>query len=251
MNARVLSVLLVLTSLGLGAWLFLSHRQADAERQRLEAGLVAQSNQLVDVNLRLDEQRKVNASLETNLAQRIQENGLYSNKLTLVNAEFARLEAESKAAQEQARVELEKREKQIASLESEKGDLSKQMGDLGHQITSLEGRIQDTQRKLSAAEGNREFLQGELRRLMAEKADLERRLNDLAFLRDQVKRLKEELSVARRIEFIRKGLYGSDRKGAQLLQEGVRRPAAPTVDGSLNVEVHPDGRAIVQPPPQP
>lgn len=251
MNARVLSVLLVVVSAGLGAWLLTSQRQAEAERQRLQAGLAAQSNQLVDVHLRLDEQRKVNASLETNLVQRQQENGLYSNKLALVTAEFTRLEAESKAALEQARTELGRREKQIAALESEKGDLNKQMGDLGQQITSLEGRIQQTQRQLAAAEGNREFLQGELRRLMAEKADLERRLNDLAFLRDQVKRLKEELSVARRIEFIRKGLYGSDRKGAQLLQEGVRRPAAPTVDGSLKVEVHPDGRAEVQASPRP
>ena len=63
----------------------------------------------------------------------------------------------------------------------------------------------------------------------------------------QRKKLKEDLAVARRIEFIRKGLYGFDKKGGQLLQEGFRRPAplapAPAGGGSLDVEVRSDGGA--------
>ncbi len=44
---------------------------------------------------------------------------------------------------------------------------------------------------------------------MAEKAELERQFNDLAVLRAQVSKLKEELSVARRLEWIRQGLFAS------------------------------------------
>jgi len=61
----------------------------------------------------------------------------------------------------------------------------------------------DTERKLAASEGDREFLLAELKRLQAEKVDLERQFNDLALLRDQIRKLKDELSIASRLEWIR------------------------------------------------
>ena len=61
---------------------------------------------------------------------------------------------------------------------------------------------------------------------MAEKAELERQFNDLAVLRAQVSKLKEELSVARRLEWIRQGLFAStEQRGAQKLMQGLRRLA--------------------------
>jgi predicted nucleic acid-binding Zn-ribbon protein len=165
--------------------------------------------------------------------------------MSFVNAELARTEQEAREAAEKSKAELDKRDRQIAGLETEKDDLTKQMNALTGRITGLEGQIKETERKLSASEGDREGLRKELRRLVAEKAELEHKFQDLAVLREQVRKLKEDLAVARRIEFIRKGLYGFDKKGGQLLQEGVHRPtplAPPAPVGSgLDVEVRSDG----------
>jgi hypothetical protein len=89
---------------------------------------------------------------------------------------------------------------------------------------------------------------------MAEKAELERQFNDLAVMRAQVVMLKEKLTIARRLEWIRKGIFASSpQKGAERLMQ---KPAA-TSDAAqqskqssynLNVEVKADGTVRVIPP---
>jgi hypothetical protein len=115
-------------------------------------------------------------------------------------------------------------------------------------------QIADTQKRLTTSEGDKAFLEKELQRLITEKAELERQFNDLTVLRAQVAKLKEELSIARRLDWIRNGLFASsDQKGAQKLMQGLT-PAAtaqaklakPNYD--LNVEVTSDGSVRVIPP---
>ena len=72
-------------------------------------------------------------------------------------------------------------------------------------------------------------------------------------LRAQVSKLKEELNIARRIEWIRQGIFANaEQKGAQKLMQGVTAPqmqartAKPAYD--LNVEVNADGSVKVIPP---
>jgi hypothetical protein len=130
------------------------------------------------------------------------------------------------------------------------------MNELTNAIAGLEGRIAETQRKLAQSEGDREFLLKELKRLQAEKADLERKFNDLAVLREQVRALKEELSVARRLDWIRKGLYGQgDLKGGGLLQKGFSKPGTNAPKPGLDVELKTDGsvkiNATTNAPPAP
>jgi hypothetical protein len=88
---------------------------------------------------------------------------------------------------------------------------------------------------------------------MAEKAELERQFNDLAVLKEQVRKLKEEMSVARRLEWIRAGVFASaDQKGSQRLMSGPNsgapRIVANTNAYDLNVEVKSDGSIQVIPP---
>jgi hypothetical protein len=86
---------------------------------------------------------------------------------------------------------------------------------------------------------------------MAEKSELEKQFNDLTVLRAQVSKLKEELSVARRLEWIRQGLFASnDQKGAQKLMQGTAPSSAkaPKRSYDLNVEVSADGSVKVIPP---
>ena len=119
----------------------------------------------------------------------------------------------------------------------------------------MDDQIKDTQKKLESSEGDKAFLEKELQRLIAEKADLERKFNDLAVLKDQVKKLKEELDVSRRLEWIREGLYANqDQKGAQRLMQGAlaaaNKPVLSTNTYDLNVEVKSDGSVQVIKPIQ-
>ena len=251
MKSSVVAVLLALACIGVGAGWYVSHDKAEKNRIALEAERSRLSKDLVDTTAKLTEQVRVNANLETNLTQRVEELNTFSNKWTFVSTTLAKTESDAKAAAEAARAEIEKRDKQISGLEGEKDDLTKKMGELTGQIGSLEGQIKETQRKLAASEGDREALKKELKRLIAEKAELEKKFNDLAVLREQVRKLKEELSIARRLDFIRRGLYGFDKKGAQLINEGVRPPGPK--DGATNafplkVEVGTDGSSKIEAP---
>jgi chromosome segregation ATPase len=247
MNARIFAILLVVVCLGLGIGWYKTSQQADSDRRVASETQSGLSNNLVSTTAKLNEQLVVNASLNTNLDQRISELNLFSNKWTYVTSELTRTEAEARAAAEAARLEIEKRDKAIAGLEGEKDELTKKMGELTGQIGSLEAQIQETERKLAASEGDRELLKRELKRLLAEKAELERKFNDLAVLREQVRKLKEELSIARRLDFIRRGLYGFDKKGGQLMRDGIKSPSASTLTNyNLKVDVGTDGSVKAQ-----
>lgn len=115
-------------------------------------------------------------------------------------------------------------------------------------IQKLEGQLNDTTGKLNISEKNREFLIKELKRLQSEKAELERQLNSIDFLTEQVRRLKQETSVSGRLDIVRKGIYGFRRGGERMVFSNDRavRNLSRT-NYNLNVEVHEDGNAEVKP----
>jgi len=239
MSSKWIAVSLGLVCAGLGFGLYRTSDRAAAERKAALDLSATLSNRLVEVTQKIGEEQKVNSRLSTDLNAKVEELGVYSNRWTFVAAELNRTEADAKKAAAAAKVEIERRDKQIAGLENQRDELGKKMNELTGQIDSLSGQINETERKLAASEGDRAFLQGELRRLISEKADLERKFADLAVLREQVKKLKEELSIARRVDFIRRGLYGVDIKGgASLLQNGVKKPgpaaeSRPVLEGEI------------------
>lgn len=254
MNSKTLSIVLLVVSLGLGAGWFFTTRKAAEAQATATAAITGLTNQLVSTSFKLADQQKVNATLNSDLLEREKEIVGYSNRWTFVSTTLANTEAEAKAAAEAARAEIEKRDKQIQGLEGEKDALTQKMDGLTAEIGGLSTKIADTERKLATSEGDREQLQRELRRLLAEKAELERKFADLAVLRDQVRKLKEELSIAKRIDFIRRGLYGFEKKGGQVLADGIKVPAktnSAETNAQLNVEIGTDGSSKVNSPPPP
>jgi chromosome segregation ATPase len=254
MKNRIGFILLALICLGLGIVLLATRKQAEKRQAEDEARVEALSNKWVKTSNDLDEQRQVSAMLEKDIEKQKEAiadltNSLsrVSGQLTLVSGNLAQTEATLKSTEE----EVKKRDNRISELENQNQVLDKQALDLSTAMTNLTMQIADTQRKLSASEGDKAFLEKELKRLMAEKSELERQFNDLAVLRAQVSRLKEELSIARRIEWIRRGLFAStDEKGAQKLLTGLKEPAAatkPAGNYDLNVEVSSDGKVRVIP----
>ncbi|SRR5581483_456354 len=247
MKIKVALIVLVLVCLGLTLGLISRNKQAKETENKLTAQVDLLSNNWVTVSGQLDEQKQVNLKDEKDLADRRTEIAKLSNDLSQTSETLIKTEAELKAAME----ENAKRDAKIAELESQKEALDKQAVDLKTSIADLEGQITDTQKKLAASEGDKAFLEKELKRLMAEKAELERQFNDLAVLRAQVHKLKEELSIARRLEWIREGIFANaDMKGAQKLMQTASAtvPKQDTNKYDLNVEVNSDGSVKVIPP---
>jgi len=242
--ATVIIIIMVCISLVLGIALLRTQKQAEEQRHVDEESILLHSNQWVQTRVKLDEQSKVNFSLETNLTDRLTELKSVSNKLVDVSGNLAKVEAEVKAAQE----ELAKRDAKIAELANLLDDKDKKLDDLRTSITGLEGQIAETEKRLATSEGDRDFLSRELKRLQMEKAELERQFNDLAILREQVRKLKDELTITRRIEWIKRGIFGgTERKGGELLQRGMVAQPVRT-NYNLDVEIKRDGGAKIHAP---
>jgi septal ring factor EnvC (AmiA/AmiB activator) len=245
-------IVLAAVACALAVGFFVYHRQTVKQTGDHEARIVQLSNDVVQTSVKLSEQQKVNLSLETNIATKLaeiqartREADQLTNLLTTVTNNLNEARKELEEAQEK----IVKRDAKIADLEAEKAALDTKATALKLSIDDLEGRITLTQGKLAKSEGDKEFLLKELKRLQAEKAELERQFNDLAVLRAQVSKLKEELSIARRLEWIRKGLYGTPLKGGERLQAGFKTPTAPAkTNVDLNVEIKSTGGARIVPP---
>lgn len=223
-----------------------TRRHMTAQQQSNEIVIADFSNRWETTRRGLAEQKAVNETLETNLTDRARQLEQLRVEIAALNTDLARSRAETKTAQE----EIVKRDTQITSLESKNVDLTKQMGDLQNSIAGLEKQINETERKLAASEGNRAELLRNLKRLQDEKIVLEKQLNDLAFVRDQVRKLREELTVARRLDWIRRGIFQSSaRKGAEALADVKFREEPATSPGTpaLDVELKRTGEVTISP----
>lgn len=241
---KVVIVLLVLICAGLGFGLWKTNEKMSADRQAQEKLLAEAQSKLQSTETTLEEQRQVAAKLNEDLESRTTTLQLTSNEVEQLKATLSSTLAKASAEAEAAQQEISRKQEEIQQLEGRNANLSNRMQDLTGAITDLESQIADTERKLAASEGDREFLLAELKRMQAEKVDLERQFNDLALLRDQIRKLKDELSIASRLEWIRRGLYGPEPQGTEKLQPGFAQPAGQgNVD--LEVEIHQGGGAEV------
>ena len=229
--------------IALGAILFTSKKQAEDEKRAAAITILNLSNDVVKTSSDFTEQVQVNTVLSNDLTKARAEFGALTNTFTQVAGNLKKTEASLKATQ----TALAERDQKITALETQNRELDEKAIDLSAALTNLTTQITETQRKLDASEGDKAFLQGELTRLMSEKAELEKQFNDLDTLRRQVSKLKEELSIARRLEWIRKGIGFSDEKGATKLMN-VKPLNEKTNVYDLNVEVNADGSVKTIPP---
>jgi chromosome segregation ATPase len=245
--------------------------KSEAAKQKEADALVIQTRDGEVTKLKgdLHQQKLVNDKLDSTVQTLTQETQSLSNNLTRTSADLTKTssdlsktaaqlkqtaqEAEetkrrAEQAAEIAKQEIAKRDAQIAELEVNRDQLTNKMAALSTSIQGLEKNIADTQQKLTAAQGDREFLLKELKRLQTEKAELERQMADLDFLRKQISQLREELNIQKRLEWIRRGIYGAgdNRKGGQLMTDGFIKPPTSTKEGTnsapgLEVEIKRDG----------
>jgi chromosome segregation ATPase len=247
MKGKVPLIILILVAVGLGIGLLVRHRQAVHENQEAQAKIMNLSNNVVQTQIKVDELNTVNRTLETNLFGRTHELETVSSNFASVTATLAKTQAEAKAAAEAAAAEMAKRDAKIGELQGQNDEMTKRMLELNTSLGTLEKQIAATEKKLATSEGDREFLMRELKRLQTEKAELEKQFNDLAVLREQVNKLKDELSLARRIEWIRRGIYGTAaQKGAEGLTKLTTPASTSGTNVNLNVELKQSGGVKVQ-----
>jgi len=254
MRNKTAIIILVAICLALGiATLYVKRKAADQHSEDV-AAIMNLSNQWVKATSNWEDQKQVSAMLEEDLKKAGVVNAELSNNLTQVSGTLDKTTASLKVTETKlasTESELKEREARIAALESANQALDKQAAELSTSITNLTIQIAETKRRLAASEGDKAYLEKELKRLTGEKAELEKQFNDLSVLRAQVAKLKEELNIARRVQWIRQGLFASpDQKGAsQLIKKpGEAAPVAPKRNYDLNVEVSTDGGAKIVPP---
>ena len=243
---KPLVIILGLACLGLVAQLIVRHNKGQQAEQDLVVAntqLHTLSNDVNETRVKLEEEARLAAYLQSNLTQRATDLAVASNSMAQSASALATAQADLKTAQ----AESQKQAARVAELEGQKDEMQSKMNELAGSIKTLNGQIAEAKRKLSAAEGDRDSLTKELARLQTDKAELLRQFNDLAALRAQVALLREEAAINQRLAWMSQGIYhSSGRKGAEAL---VSKPATPAVspNPALNVELHQNGGSRVAP----
>jgi chromosome segregation ATPase len=254
MKSNLLLIFLLLLCLGLGIVVWI-------QNQHHAVQMIVQHDELTNDYSKLEDkytqQVLVNKTLETNLTSTKLEDAkalaeAESNRLVTANS-LRDAQAEAKAAKDavaKAAVQIAERDKKIADLVRTNTDLDKEALSLRKQVSTLDAQITEAKKQLEGSTGENKVLRDELNQLETQKEDLERRLSDIAALKAQVRTLQDNLSTARRITWLDRGVYSSiGQKGGQLLITP-STPSLPDTNKSLNVELHQGGgfNIITNPP---
>ena len=270
MKIKVGIIVLVTVCIGLLVALFATKKAADDQRTHDTAAMLDFSNQLDAANINLNDLRQVNLMLTNDLAALHQAAAALSNNLEKTSGALSATKASLITAEGQI-VNLNGR---ITDLEAQNKALDERATDLTNRLTELDALIAATQHKLANSEADNSFLAAELQKQLAQKAELERKFADLNVVRAQVSKLRDELFVTRRLQWLANGANPSTpQKGGALLMQrtpasagsvsvtparpasasakaaaSATPPARPASPYDLNVEVGSDGSVHVIPP---
>jgi chromosome segregation ATPase len=251
MNAKPIIAILAVACVALLIGVIVVKNSGDSQHEKDFSSIVDYSNQVVSAYQHIDSLNQVNLSLTNDLMLSQQQATELSNSLATAAATLASTKASLDSVQDQVVTltnQVAALNTQVADLQSQNTALDQRAQELTNTIAQLSAQIADTESKLAVATTNNMFLQSELEKQLAEKAELERKFNDLDTVRSQLKKLKDELYVARRMELDR-FQNGNKKLGSLLIQRAPlsARPATPP-NFDLNVEVGSDGSVRVIPP---
>jgi DNA repair exonuclease SbcCD ATPase subunit len=215
------------------AGLVYDHRQTTRRAEQSAAGLQRMSNLWHTASQKLEEQRAVNQTLEQDLAASNKPVAGFpaSSNASISPESVVPAVATAQGAQPDPR---------LAQLEEERDELTGKLNNLTKSLCDVQTEMSQTQRRLDASEGDRDALLRQLKRLQSQKSKLEEQFNNLAALREQMHRLREEQVVSRRLEWIRRGLYGQS-KGSELLRRSLASAPPPSANYNLDVELRRSG----------
>lgn len=260
MKLKVAIAILAVVCVGLAITLFVAKKQADDQHTSDVSSIESFSNQMVEANDHLKDLGQVNLTLSNSLASSQLQVALGEEQLTHLSNSLA----QANEALEQAKLSLLSADElitnlnsRITDLESQNKALDDQAESLSNRLAALNAQIIETRNELAVSETNAAFLQRELQKQLAQRAELEHKFNDIDELRAQVKKIKDEMFVERRIQLMKYDNGG--KKGGELLMTHVAplnyQPfymPPPTKQASsssdLNVEIGSDGSVRIIPP---
>jgi chromosome segregation ATPase len=248
MKTKIVIILLAVAVVGLAIALVATKKQSDEQHAVDVQSINTFSNQIVEAKIQVEDLSQANLTLTNDLALSRQQTADLSNSLAAADTTLA----STKTTLIDAQTQVTNLNLQIADLEAQNKVLDDRATELTNTIAHLNDMIDQTSIQLAIAETNRDFLSSELQKQMAQKADLEHKFGDLDEVRAQVRKLKDALYVARRVQLMK--YDNSNKHGAEFLLNRPSPPAAasnlpPNYD--LNVEVGSDGSVKVIPPISP
>jgi hypothetical protein len=248
-------IVLAVVSAGLLIALVATKKQADDLHVKDAAAILEFSNQLDTANINLNDVRQVNLMLTNDLESTRQALAAASNNLVQTSGELAG----AKTAIESDMNQITNLNGRIGDLETQNKALDDRATTLSNNIVMLDAQIAATQQQLAKSQTNNAFLAAELEKQMAQKAELERKFNDVDAVRGQLSKLRTELFEARRLQWMNAGTDPSRQaKGGELLMRRTLPSGSPPVAATpssprpatpydLNVEVGSDGSVHVIP----
>lgn len=256
MKIKIAIVILAIACVGLGITLFATKKQSDEQHTADVTSTLELSNQLVGATIQLNDFRVANVNLTNDLASSRQQLALTEQQAEQLSNSLAAATAtleDTRTSLAAARDQITNLNTHVSDLETQNKVLDQRASELTNTIAQLSAAIENTQNRLAIAETNRAFIEQELQKQMAQKAELEHKFNDLNEVRAQVKKLRDEIFIARRIQLMKND--NGQKKGAELLRQrtpAVTNPSAATAghqtNYNLNVEVGSDGSLRVIPP---
>ncbi len=250
MNAKIGITILAVVCVGFAVAVVVIKQQADARQAENVSTIADFSNQIVKANANIADLNQANLNLSSDLAT----NQVLSQALSNQLAETTGILASTTASLQSAQQQITNLNDHISDLEAQNQVLDQRANSLSNTIATLNTQITDTESKLASSETNNAFLDDELKEQMAQRAKLEQKFNDLKEVRAQVRKLRDDMIVARELAMLRAGIDPNKQvKGGQLLMQHApaAKPAAPAASPpsyNLNVEVGSDGSVRVIPP---
>jgi chromosome segregation ATPase len=253
MKMKIGIIILAAASVGLLIALLATKKAAEAQRTKDEAAINVFSNNLVAAHNNIDELSQVDLVLSNNLDASREAFVTVSNNLTGSLLETSNSLTQTQASLQNAQDQVTNLNSRITDLEAQNKALDERAATLNSTIAMLDSQIAETQQKLAVSDTNNAFLTAQLQTQLALKAELEHKFADLDTVRAQVKKLRDEAFVARRLQWMANGNNSSAApKGAEMLMQH----SAPSKNAAtnlpphydLNVEVGSDGSVHVIPP---
>jgi chromosome segregation ATPase len=244
MKSNLPVIILLVLCLGLGVVVFLQNQHQTVQANNRELEFNSYSNNFKNIEEKYNEQKTVNSVLDSNLTvlrlKAANDAAEADTRLanTLTNLEEAQREARiAREAVAKAAADIADREKKIADLEHQNAALDTESTSLHSQISDLNSQITAAKKQLGDATRDKQLVSEELLRLESQKEDLERRLSDVAALKEQITTVRDNLSIARRLTWMQRGIYDNvSKKGGELLIAPAK-PVAPDTNRSLDVEL--------------
>ncbi|MGH7940632.1 MAG: hypothetical protein ACREE6_09835 [Limisphaerales bacterium] len=229
----LVTVILILACVGLVVALVFTQKNIDQQTRKKDSQIMDFSNQLVTANDELTDLRQVNLTLTNDINSSREQMEMLSNRVLTISGSLSNSDSQLKAAEDQ-----------IFTLQAQNQTLDNKALQYSNAISDLTATINAAKGQLADAEKNGEFYHAQATNELSKRLALEAEFANLKAVREQARKLHNELVVERRLQWIRERREpGNNIKGAQLLmaRSWPTNALLPATHYNLSVEVDSSG----------